>query len=659
MKRIIVTSALPYANGPLHIGHIAGCYLPADIYVKYQRLKGRDIIHICGTDDHGVPITMKALQENIAPTEIVDKYYSNIRHSLELLGIEYTNFSRTSTQLHHKNAQSFFLTLYQKGYITPKISEQLYCNTCNQFLPERFVEGICPYCDNPEARGDQCEQCGRWLEPTMLKEPKCQICKNIPLIRKTKHWFLRLDLLQPQLEKWLHTREGWKENVTKFVDTWLKEGLEPRPVTRDISWGVPVPLEEAQNKVIYVWFEALIGYISSTIEWSKERWKHYWCEKETELIHFIGKDNIVFHAIVWPCMLLGHGDYVLPTQIPANEFLNLEGKKISTSRNWVVWVPEYLKKFEPDQLRYVLTANAPEKGDVDFTWDDFLAKTNNELSDILGNFVHRTLEFINKYLESKIPTPKEYTSEDNEMIRKIEITRDKVSSAIESFEFKKGLKEIMALVKDGNKYFDYNKPWIHSERTSTIIYVCSTLIANLSILLHPYLPFTARSIRLMLNLNDLPFLWESIGKIKLPKGAIIPAPKILFTKIKPMQIEEEKQKLLTSSSDACKKFVSFKEFKKMDIRIAKIEEAHKIKGTKKLLKMKISLGKEKRQIVAGIGETYSPQNLLGKKIVVLTNLEPKTIHGEKSEGMLLAAIQNGKPILLTSDQDTKEGAKVE
>ncbi len=667
MNRILITSALPFANGQVHIGQLAGCYLPADIYFKYQKLRKRDVIHICGADEHGVLISLKALREKTTPKEIVDRYYLDIKESLENFGIEYTNFSRTTRPLHYKTAQDFFLNLHKKGYLTPKTSEHLYCETCERWLPERFVEGICPYCDSPDARGDQCESCGRWLEPTMLKEPKCQMCGNAPIIRKTEHWCLRLDLLQPKLKKWIKAKKGWRENVTKFVDTWLREGLEPRPVTRDINWGVPVPLPDAKDKVIYVWFENLIGYISSTIEWNPEGWKDYWLNQNTELVHFIAKDNIVFHAIVWPSMLLAHGDFVMPTQIPANEFLNLEGRKLSTSRNRAVWLPEYLQEFEPDPLRYALTINAPEKGDVDFTWDDFLAKNNYELSDILGNFVNRTLLFITKHLDGKLPCPSAYTEEDKKLLEKIEHTRDSVSLTIERFEFKKSLKTIMALVKEGNRYFDHNKPWLKNERTDNIIYVCSTLIANLSILIQPFLPFTAKSIRDMLDVGtDYPFDWDSIGKFKLPKGMSIKKPKILFKKIEKSVIEIQKQKLVKATTSETtneaeeiqKTQISFEDFEKSDIRVAEILSASKIKGAKKLLKLTISLGKETRQVIAGIAEGYSPEELVGKKVAALTNLEPRTIYGERSEAMLLAAVHNNKPILIIPDKDSAPGSSI-
>jgi methionyl-tRNA synthetase len=670
MKRIIVTSALPFANGQMHIGQIAGCYLPADIYVKYQKLRQRDVIHVCGTDEHGVAISMKASKEQTTPQEIVDRYYPDIKSSLEQLGIEYTNFSRTTRQLHYKNAQEFFLKLHKKGYMTPKTSDQLYCDRCKRFLPERFVEGTCPYCDSPDARGDQCEKCGRWLEPTMLKEPRCQMCGATPGVKSTKHWFFRLDLLQPQLEEWIKTKEGWRDNVTKFVSSWLKEGLEPRPVTRDISWGVPVPLKEAEGKVIYVWFENLIGYISSTIECNQEHWQDYWTDKENELVCFIAKDNIVFHAINWPAMLMAHGDYVLPTQVPANEFLNIGGKKISTSRNWAVWLPDYLEDLDPDPLRYVLTMNAPEKGDVDFTWDDFLTKNNDELSDILGNFIHRTLSFVTKHLQGKVPycSESDYRSEDKELLGKIETTRDEVGAFIEKFEFKKALKTVMALTKEGNRYFDYNKPWEKSDATPVSINVCTTLIANLSVLLQPFLPFAAKSIREVFTRFNPPQNWDTIGKFRLPEGMSIGSPTILFRKLDKERIAVQEQKLGASSEKADEKkessmsdqkeMISYNDFEKLDLRVAEVVEATRVEGTKKLVKLKILLGEETRQIVAGLAEAYSPEQLVGKRVTVLINLEPRKIRGELSNGMLLAATHEDKITVLTPDQDIPPGSPV-
>ncbi len=543
MGKIIVTSALPYANGRLHIGQVAGCYLPADIYTKYQRLKNRDVIHICGTDEHGVLITLRAMKEKLSPKEIVDKYYSIIKSSLNGLGIEYTNFSRTSRKIHYQTAQKFFLQMYHNGYIKSEISTQLYCSTCHHFLPERFVEGVCPFCQKEGARGDQCESCGRWLEPTMLINPKCQLCGSIPQLKESKHWFLLLGKLENKLKEWLKEKKGWRENVIKFVNSWLKEKLEARCITRDISWGVPVPLPEAEGKVIYVWIEALTGYISATKEWDSEKWEDYWLNKETQLVHFIAKDNIIFHAIVWPCMLFAHGGYILPSYICANEFLNIEGKKISTSREWAVWVDEYLTKFEPDSLRYVLTMNAPEKADVDFKWEDYYLKVNTELCDILGNFVHRTLGFIYKYLKGKIPEHNELSGKDKELIEKLKITKKKVESHLEGFEFKKGLKEVMLYIKECNKYFDYNRPWERKTNYLTVLYTCATVIGNLIYLLHPYLPFASKKIRKIIKLEK-EYKWDDIGEIFLPPGLSIEKPEILFTKIPKEKIEEEVKKFL-------------------------------------------------------------------------------------------------------------------
>lgn len=655
MKRILVTSALPYANGPMHIGQIAGAYLPADIYVRYQRLRNQDVIHICGTDDHGVLIAIKAFQEHISPKQIVDKYHKNIKASLEKLGIKYDNFSRTEKPIHYKTSQDFFLNLYKKGYLTPNITEQLYCPKCKRFLPERFVEGTCPYCGFDSARGDQCEKCGRWLEPMMLKDPKCQLCGGIPTKRKSKHWFFRLDLLQKELEAWLKTKQAWKNNVSAFTKNWLKEGLEPRPVTRDIDWGIPVPIPEAKGKVIYVWFEAPIGYISATKEWDKEHWEDYWFSKDTELVHFIGKDNIVFHAMVWPAMLMAHGEFILPTQIPANEFLNIEGKKISTSRNWAVWLPDYLENFDPDPLRYVLTTNAPEKGDVDFTWGDFLTKNNNELSDILGNFINRTLSFIKQYLGNKIPHPAVYNSDDTQFLNKIETTKKKLETSIEKFELKRGLKELMALAKEGNRYFDYQKPWKKNERTLTVIHACTTLIANFGTLFSPFLPFTATTITQILGIKQIP--WNEIGKFKAPEGKEIGELKILFKKINKGRIEMEKSKLGKPSIEKTTQ-ISFSDFEKLDLRVAEVKQASKVEGTDQLLKLTVSIGEEEREIVAGIAQNYTLEKLIGKKIIVLVNLEPRTIKSVLSKGMLLAATEGNKVVLLVPDKDISVGSTV-
>ncbi|MDD5530243.1 MAG: methionine--tRNA ligase [bacterium] len=661
MKRILVTSALPYANGPLHIGHVAGVYLPADIYVRYQKLRNRDIIHICGTDEHGVLITIKAKQEHTTPQAIVDKYHADIKSSFDNLGIKFDNFSRTSKPIHEKNAQEFFLDLYNKGFITPKTEEQLYCDNCKQFLPERFVEGTCPFCGNDKARGDQCEACGRWLEPTMLKEPKCQICHNTPTLKETNHWFLRLDLLQEKFKTWISSKTDWRENVLALSNNWLKEGLEPRAITRDINWGVPVPLPEARGKVIYVWFEALLGYISATKEWDEKRWADYWLSEDTQLVHFLAKDNIVFHAIVFPCMLMAHGDFILPSEIPANEFMNLEGKKISTSRNWAVWIPEYLKSFDPDPLRYVLTINAPEKGDVDFSWDDFMTKNNNELSDILGNLINRTLGFINKYLNNKIPAPKDYTLEDTELLSQIVITKENVEKYIEGFEFKLALKEVMALAKEGNKYFDYQHPWEHNERTSTVIYISTVLVCNLAALLSPFLPFTSDAINNMLGFKV--DSWDNIGNFAVPSDIDIKEVKILFKKLDKAQMEKEKSKLgkaLEPETPAVpeKPTISYDDFKKLDIRVGEIKEAVPVAKSEKLLKLKVLVGDKEKQILAGIAKSYSPESLVGKKVIILANLEPRKMMGEISEGMVLAASDANNIVVLTPEKDVPHGSPI-
>ena len=660
MSRILITSALPYANGRIHLGHLAGAYLPADIYTKYQRLKKRDVIHVCGTDENGVQITIRAKEEGLSPKEVADKYYKDIKESFEKFGIEFDNFSRTSRPIHYKTAQEFFLRLYQKGYIFPKKTEQLYCSRCKQFLPDRYVEGICPYCGYDGARGDQCEVCGRWLEPLMLKKPRCRTCNTTPTKKTTKHWFFKLDLFQKDLEKWIKSKKEWKENVRSFALSWFKEGLEPRPITRDLNWGIPVPLTEAKGKVLYVWFDAPIGYISSTIEWDRERWKDYWCKKDTKLIHFIGKDNIVFHAIVWPAMLMGHGDFILPYQIPANEFLNLEGKPFSTSRNWAVWLGDYLKEFEPDPLRYTLTINAPERGDTDFTWDEFMSRNNNELSDILGNFVNRTLSFIKKYLGNVVPHPSKITAEDRALLDKIIETRDTVGDFIEHFELKKALREIMTLAKEGNRYFDYMKPWIlvkaDTKRLNTVIHTCTTLVANLGILIQPFLPFTSKKIKNMLRMDKK--CWDEIGCFEVGKGKELGAVKILFTRVEKEKIEIEKAKLGTHVKKLLKPKIDLEDFEKLDLRIAEIKQVEKVKETKKLLKLKVFLGDKNMQIVAGIGDDYDASELIGKKIVVLTNLEPKLIHGEKSEGMLLAAVEKNKISLVLADKDIAAGSPI-
>ncbi len=658
--KILVTTALPYANGDIHLGHLAGCYLPADIYVRFQRLKKRDVIHIGGTDEHGVPITIKAKEEKASPKEIVDKYHKRIKESFEKLGILFDNFSRTTIPLHYKLSQDFFLKIYKKGLIEPKSVKQLYCPKCRMFLADRYVEGRCPHCGKEGARGDQCEACGRWIDPLQLISPRCKICGSSPEIKETKHWFFRLDLMQERLEKWLLGKKHWKDNVIRFALGWLREGLKPRAITRDLDWGVPVPLPEAKNKVLYVWFDAPIGYISSTIEWAEKKgnpslWKEYWFDENTRLIHFLGKDNIVFHSIVWPAMLMAYGDFILPTDIPANEYLNIESKKLSSSRRWAVWVPEYLREFPPDPLRYALAVNLPENRDVDFTWKDFQARNNNELADILGNFVNRVAVFTNKYLNRKIKPPSELTSEDREFLAKIDEGIKRIEKYIENFEIKSGAREMMLIMSEGNRYFDHQEPWrkIKEDKREAerIIGVCWKLISSAGVFISPFIPFTAERINKMLGFSKR--YWEEAYQKPLPLN--MEEPVILFNKIEDEKIELQIKKLFKEKEEV---MITLDDFKKLDIRIAKIEKAEKVEGTDKLLKLEINIGEERRTIVAGIATEYSPEELGGKFIVVICNLEPVKIRGIESNGMLLAAVDKDKISLLTVDKDVNPGTKV-
>ncbi len=654
--RILVTSALPYANGDIHLGHLAGCYLPADIYVRYQKSKKRDCIHICGTDEHGVPIIIAALQKNISPKEVVDHYHERIKKAFFDFGIIFDNFSRTSLSLHHKISQNFFLKIYEKGYIYKKKVKQFYCENCQLFLADRYIYGTCSYCQNPNARGDQCEVCGRWLEPEELITPKCKICNNPPVMRETFHYYFALSKFKEQLANWLSTKENWKDNVRKFSLGLINQGLVDRAITRDLPWGVKVPLREAQNKVLYVWFDAPIGYISSTVEWAEKNnkidlWKEYWLSSETKLIHFIGKDNIVFHAIVWPAMLMAHGDYILPYDIPANEFLNLEGKKFSTSENWAVWLPEYLKEFPPDFLRYALATILPETSDVDFTWKDFQIKVNNELANILGNFVNRVLLFIKRSLKNKIPENWEL---DNEVLHTIKEVKEKTESFLEKFEIKNGLKELMKLPAYGNRYFDHKAPFktlkTDLKECQRTIANCLLLIKSMEILFRPYLPFSCEKIRKFLNIEK--FEWDDVlEKDFLFKKPILGEIEILFDKIPDEKIELQLKKLKGGKME-----ITIDDFKKIDLRVGKVLNCEKVKGSDKLLVLEVDLGKELRQIVAGIGETYEPKDLIGKNVIIVSNLVPIKIKGIESQGMLLA-VGEEKPIaILTTDRDAPPGS---
>jgi len=663
-NKILITSALPYANGPIHLGQLAGCYLPADIYYRYQKLRKRDVLHICGTDENGVPITIEAEKQGKSPKEIVDFYHNQIQESFERLGIYYDNFSRTTTSLHHKNAQDFFKRIYNNDYIVTKTAKQYYCPKCRRFLPDRYIEGICPFCGFSEARGDQCEDCGRWLDPEELKSPRCKICGEKPVLKETEHWYFRLDLMQPKLEEWIKSKKHWKNNVKRFCRGWFEDGLKPRAITRDLNWGVPVPLEEAKGKVLYVWFDAPIGYITSTMEWAvkngqPDRWKDYWFDDDTKLVHFIGKDNIVFHAMVWPAMLMAHGDYVLPTEIPANEFLNLKGAKFSTSRRRAVWLHETLDSFEPDLLRYALSVNLPENKDTDFDWKDFQNKVNNELANILGNFINRTISFIAKNFSSKVPPATGFLNDDREMLERILKTKKNIEERIEAFELKKGIKALMELAKESNRYFDKSKPWetikTNRNKCAQTLNTSLQIVDSLSVLMEPYLPFSSEKIVSMLNIkrND----WDRIGEPRIPKNREIGEIKILFKKVENEKIRFEKEKLGIKEVKM-PETISIDEFAKVDLRVARIDSAEKVENAQKLLKMIIDIEGEKRQIVAGIAEFYTPEELVGKTIVIVANLAPAKIRGVESNGMLLAATKENELALLTVDKPMDTDAKV-
>jgi methionyl-tRNA synthetase len=558
--KILVTAALPYANGPLHLGHVAGAYLPADIYVRYQRLKGSRVIFICGSDEHGVPITIRADRENITPQDVVDRYHGMLNNSFSRLGIVFDNYSRTSLPLHHKISQDIFLKLCELDFVRAEEASQYYCTPCQRFLPDRYIEGECPNCHSLEARGDQCESCGRWLDPENLIGPKCKICGSTPEIRKTKHWYFRLSQFQQRLEEWQNSKSNWKRNVLEFCASWFKEGLTDRAITRDIDWGIPVPLPEAEGKVLYVWFDAPIGYLSSTVEWAQNQgnpdgWRDFWCDPETRMIHFIGKDNIVFHAIVWPAVLMAQGEFILPSNIPANEFLNFEGEKLSTSRNWAVWVDEYLEEFPPDPLRYCLAANAPETKDADFTWKDFQARNNNELADVLGNLVNRSLSFIERQFDSIIPAPGDLSDQDRDIFDAIEDGTDKMGKALDQYQVRRAAAELLRVARIGNKYFNDSAPWLSikkdRQQCATTLNTSVQLLLALAILMEPIMPSSADKLWRMLNAPGTlsSQRWQEIPKMRLPAGHAIGTREILFHKIDDKAIEAQVEKLHSGSSN--------------------------------------------------------------------------------------------------------------
>lgn len=652
-KRTLVTSALPYANGPIHLGHLAGAYLPADLYVRYKRLSGDDIIHICGSDEHGVPITIAAENEGVSPQDIVDKFHKQNKQIFKDFEIDFDYYGRTSSEVHHKTSQEFFTKLYEDGVFVQKTEEQLYDPKAKMFLPDRYVKGTCPNCGYEEAYGDQCESCGTSLSPNELINPKSAITGDTPETRETTHWYLPLGDFQERLEEWLGTRENWKPNVMGQVKSWLNDGLADRAVTRDLTWGVPVPLDEAKGKVLYVWFDAPIGYISATKEWAArqgdpDKWKTYWQDEDTDLIHFIGKDNIVFHCIMFPATLMAHGDYVLPKNVPANEFLNLEGKKLSTSRGWAVWLDEYLDDFHPDLLRYVLGTILPETKDSDFSWQDFRNKVNSELADVLGNFVYRTTSFTENYFDGIVPELTDPTKKDLNALKEISNQKEKISKAYENFKLREAITETMNLARIGNKYFTDMEPWQtrknDMETCGNTLHVCLQLTAALSILFDPVLPGKMAELRQELNIPE-DISWDSVSDDILANGANIEKGAILFEKIEEEEIKKQLEKLENRSKEMdeethyqpLKDNMEFEDFMKIDLRAGKIIEASAIEKADKLLKIKVDLGFEERTIVSGISNDFNPDEIVGQKVCVVANLAPKKLMGVESNGMILMA----------------------
>ncbi len=674
-KRYLVTSALPYANGPVHIGHLAGVYIPSDIYARYLRLKGCDVISVCGSDEHGVPITIKARKEGVSPQQIVDRYHELIKRSFERLGMSFDIYSRTSSATHAKTASDFFRKLYDDGKFIEKTSMQYYDEEAKTFLADRYIVGTCPKCGYDRAYGDQCEKCGSTLSPDELIEPHSAVSGSVPVKRETKHWYLPLDQYEGFLRKWiLEGHKEWKSNVYGQCKSWLDGGLQPRAVSRDLDWGIPVPVEGAEGKVLYVWFDAPIGYISATKDLTPD-WEKYWKSEDTKLVHFIGKDNIVFHCIVFPSMLKAHGGYILPENVPANEFLNLEGDKISTSRNWAVWLHEYLDEFpgKEDVLRYVLCANAPETKDNDFTWKDFQARNNNELVAILGNFVNRALVLTKKYFNGEVPACGELSDYDRQTIADVAAVKASLESNIENYRFREALKDAMNVARIGNKYLADTEPWkvikTDPERVRTILNVALQITANTAIAIEPFMPFSSAKILKMLAVDK--FGWERLGTFDLiPAGHMIGEPELLFEKIEDDVIQRQLDKLAATKAanmaaeaaqhvEPQKDTIQFDDFQKMDIRVSTILSAEKVAKTKKLLKLTVDTGIDKREIVSGIAEYFTPEELVGKQVLVLVNLAPRELKGIFSKGMILMAEDaSGKLRLLQPGDTTSNGAIV-
>jgi methionyl-tRNA synthetase len=677
-KRFTVTSALPYANGPIHIGHLAGVYIPADIYVRYLRLKGEDVVFIGGSDEHGVPITIKARQEGVSPQQIVDKYHHLIKDSFEKFGISFDVYSRTSSPLHHETASDFFRKLYESGRFLEKDSEQYFDEETGQFLADRYITGTCPHCGYERAYGDQCENCGTSLSPTDLINPKSVLSGNPPVLKNTRHWYLPLNDYEAMLRQWIleSHKNDWKSNVYGQCKSWIDQGLQPRAVTRDLDWGVKLPVEGTEGKVLYVWFDAPIGYISATREWANNnntQWEPYWKSNESKLVHFIGKDNIVFHCIIFPAMLHAEGSYILPDNVPANEFLNLEGDKISTSRNWAVWLHEYLEEFpgKQDVLRYALCASAPETKDNDFTWKDFQARNNSELVAILGNFVNRTLVLTHKYFNGLVPQSDDWTPEDKLAMEAMGEFPGKISQSLENYRFREALAELMNLARLGNKYLTDAEPWkifnSNPGRTGTVLNLSLQICANLAILAEPFLPFTAAKLQAILSMTGN--MWSLAGSNKiLAAGQQVKQPELLFEKIEDEQVALQVDKLNktkelnqkdSQSFAPSKAMIGFDDFSKIDLRLGTIVAAEKLAKTKKLLKLEVDTGIDRRTIVSGIAEHYTPEEVVGKRVVVLLNLEPRAIKGVLSHGMLLLAEdQDGLLSFIGPDKNFANGLPI-
>ena len=669
-KRFTITAALPYTNGPIHIGHLAGVYVPADIYARFLRLQGHDVAFICGSDEHGVPITLKAKKEGVTPQDIVDRYHANIKTSFDDFGISFDNYSRTSAKNHHETASEFFKTLYDKGEFIEETTAQLYDDEANQFLADRFVVGTCPKCGNEESYGDQCEACGTTHNATDLINPKSAITGATPSLKETKHWFLPLDKHESFLKEWILDghKSDWKPNVYGQCKSWIEDGLRPRAVTRDLDWGIPVPVEGGDGKVLYVWFDAPIGYISSTKEWAQRNgkdWEPYWKDKDTTLVHFIGKDNIVFHCIIFPAMLKAEGSYILPENVPANEFLNLEGQKLSTSKNWAVWLPEYLKDFpeKQDVLRYVLTATAPETKDTDFTWKEFQARNNNELVAIFGNFINRVLVLTQKYYEGSVPSPNAFFEIDTETLEKVNTFPGSLSKSIERYRFREASQELMNLARLGNKYLADEEPWklikTDPQRVQTIMYVALQVSAALAIVSEPFLPSTSQKLKTMLQLPT--HSWEAVekGATLLEPAHQIGTAALLFAKIEDAEIEHQLEKLTQSKLENTlankvvepqKETVSFEDFSKLDLRVGTIISAEKMPKAKKLLVLQVDTGIDVRTIISGIAESFTAESVVGKRVTVLVNLAPRALRGVESQGMILMTeTPEGKLVFVNPD----------